>query len=172
MSRPMNMLMALCAALLAWPTLASAEEARANPTLELVFEETVTLGEFVDVGTTALGGRTIIPITGGTFSGPNMRGEIMPGGWDYQLLRADGCRSLSADYFLRTDDGVVIHVLNQGVDCPNAPAAGIPGIRTAAVFEAPLGKYEWLGHTPLVGIVEPFMTDTGLRVFIRFYRVR
>src|SRR6185503_12394400 len=82
------------------------------PTLEFAFEETVALGPATLPGDTARGGRIIIPITGGTFEGPGIKGVIMPGGWDWQLRRADGCTEVKADYFLQTDDGVVINVVN------------------------------------------------------------
>ena len=52
------------------------------PSLEFAFEEIVTLGPPENIGTTGHGGRTIIPITGGSFSGPNIRGKVVPGGWD------------------------------------------------------------------------------------------
>ena len=42
-------------------------------------------------GKTPYGSRNMIPITGGTFEGPGIRGIIVPGGWDWQLVRADGC---------------------------------------------------------------------------------
>src|SRR5690349_1453232 len=109
----MNMRLAALAAL-AFAAPAAAQEA---PSLEFVFEETVTLGEVTVPGATARGERIIIPITGGTFEGPEMKGIVLPGGWDWQLRRADGCTDVEADYFLRTDDGVVINVVNTGVIC-------------------------------------------------------
>jgi hypothetical protein len=142
------------------------------PTLEFAFEENVTLGAAVRVGATAIGGRNIIPITGGSFAGPAIRGTIMPGGWDWQLIRADGCIHIKADYMLRTDDGVVINVVNQGFGCPPGAGEGAPGVRTMAVFEPPLGKYEWLGKSAFVGVLEPAGTTPGAAVRIRFYRVR
>ena len=50
------------------------------PALEFVFEETVTLGKALEVGKTARGERRIIPIAGGHFEGPHIKGEVMPGG--------------------------------------------------------------------------------------------
>ena len=73
------------------------------PALEFAFAETVTLGKVVEVGKTVRGERRIIPITGGHFEGPRIKGEVMPGGWDWQLTRADGCTDVKADYFLKTD---------------------------------------------------------------------
>jgi hypothetical protein len=141
------------------------------PSLEFVFEEIVTLGQATAPGDTARGGRLIIPITGGTFEGPEIRGTIVPGGWDWQLRRADGCTDVEADYFLKTDDGVVINVINTGVICPGEGGAFRP-VRTHPVFEAPRGKYEWMSQTAFVGTLEPAPPEHGPAVKIRFYRVR
>ena len=147
---------------------ASAQDA---PTLEFAFEEIVTLGEVSMPGDTARGGRIIIPITGGTFEGPEIRGTVVPGGWDWQLRRADGCTDVKADYFLQTDDGVVINVVNTGVICTGED--GSPqAVRTHPVFEAPRGKYEWLSKAAFVGTLELAPPENGPAVRIRFYRVR
>ena len=156
------------AALAAAP--ATAQDAPA-PTLEFAFEETVTLGQATAPGDTARGGRLIIPITGGTFEGPEIKGTVIPGGWDWQLRRADGCTEVEADYFLKTDDGVVINVVNKGVICPGEGGAFRP-VRTLPVFEAPRGKYEWLNQAAFVGTLEPAPPAAGPAVKIRFYRVR
>ena len=140
------------------------------PRLEFAFEEVVTLAEPIPVGRTAYGERTIIPITGGTFQGPGIKGTIMPGGWDWQLRRADGCIDVKADYMLKTDDGVVINVINKGAIC--GPKGGeMRPVRTVPVFEAPLGKYEWLGQTTFVGTLEGATQAGKPAVRIRFYRI-
>ena len=141
------------------------------PSLEFVFEEIVKLGEVTRPGDTARGGRIIIPITGGTFEGPNIKGIVVPGGWDWQLRRADGCTDVKADYFLQTDDDVVINVVNTGVICTGEGGAPMP-VRTHPVFEAPIGKYEWLSKNAFIGTLELAPPENGPAVRIRFYRVR
>src|SRR5690349_6773257 len=101
--------------------IAAAEEPAPLGT-EFVMEEIVKLSPAINVGKTAKGNRRIIPIVGGRFDGPDIKGEIMSGGWDWQLDRADGCIDVEADYFLKTDDGVIINVINKGAICP--PAGG------------------------------------------------
>jgi Protein of unknown function (DUF3237) len=65
-----------------------------TPHLEFVFEEFVTLGASIHPGETPFGERNIVPITGGTFSGPNIRGKVLSGGWDWQLVSlANAARS-------------------------------------------------------------------------------
>ncbi|MCC7463796.1 MAG: DUF3237 domain-containing protein [Gammaproteobacteria bacterium] len=145
----------------------------APPRLEFVFEEVVTLAADITPGETALGRRNIVPITGGHFEGPGIRGTILPGGWDWQLWRADGCLHIKADYFLRTDDGVVINLLNQGVACPG-PNGERPAVRTQPVFEAPRGKYQWLNQSAFIGTLEVDASSAAAppaAVRIRIYRV-
>lgn len=161
-------IVAAAAGLLAAPIAAQQKD---EPGLEFAFEETVTLGKVVEVGKTVRGERRIIPITGGHFEGPRIKGEVMPGGWDWQLTRADGCTDVKADYFLKTDDGAVINVVNTGEICPGEKGAPAP-VRTHPVFEPPLGKYEWLGQQSFVGTLGMAPAKEGPAVLIRFYRVK
>jgi len=154
---------------------AAAAQPPAAPKLDFAFEEIVTLGAAVAPGKTPYGDRNIIPISGGTFEGPGngsgFKGIIMPGGWDWQLIRTDGCLDVKADYFLKTDDGVIINVVNTGVICrPKAGEAPKP-VRTHPRFEVPLGKYEWLGQSAFIGTLETAKGPNGEpAVKIRFFR--
>ena len=142
-----------------------------EPGLEVLYRSVVKLQPAIDVGETALGHRRIIPIVGGTFEGPNIRGEILPMGWDWQLDRSDGCTQIIADYFLRTDDGVVINVVNSGALCrPQAGGVAPPPVRTSPVFEAPRGKYEYLSQGAYVGTLGFDPTVTEPHVVITIYR--
>ena len=84
------------------------------PELEYVVRLNVSLGQAYSSGDNGKGTRTIIPITGGTFEGPDIKGEVLPGGADYQLA-VDGRNEVEAIYCIRTDDGVTIHVRNNGI---------------------------------------------------------
>lgn len=140
------------------------------PKLEFLFEEQVMLAGNEPIGETVAGGRIFVGITGGTFKGAGISGKILPGGWDWQQQRSDGCLRIRADYFWRTDDGVRIKVLNQGIACP--PVNGVaPPVYTWPEFEVQHGKYEWLTRTPLVGVVEHVNGSEGPAVHIRFYRI-
>lgn len=128
--------------------------AEAMPRVEFVFEERVTLAPATVLGDTDLGHRQYIPITGGTIAGPKLKGVVIPGGWDFQLGYSAGCGTLSADYFLRADDGTVIHILNQAFNCG---MAGPGGERSwfRPTFEAPKGSaYEWLTRGTFVASLE------------------
>ena len=140
-----------------------------TPQFELVFEEVVTLAPAVHPGKTPLGERNIVPITGGTFSGPNIKGQVMPGGWDWQLT-SGGCTSLKADYMLKTDDGVIINVLNRATMCEGKSAPG-GTIMTAPVFEAPVGRYEWLNDGVYIGALKVTTIEGKQAVRIRIFKV-
>jgi len=123
------------------------------PRVEFVFEARVTLSPATVVGETAMGRRQYIPITGGTVAGPKFKGQVIPGGWDYQLRTGGGCGTISADYFWRAEDGAVIHILNEGMMCPG----GAKGERTwlRPRFEAPKGPHDWLTRGTFVASLEP-----------------
>jgi hypothetical protein len=110
----------------------------------------------------------MIPIAGGTFEGPGIKGTIVPGGWDWRL---DGCVDVKANYMLKTDDGAIINILNTGALCmPKAGEAPRP-VRTSPRFEAPLRKYEWLGQTAFIGTLEGAKGPNGeTAVKIRIYK--
>lgn len=119
--------------------------------MEFALQLKVTLGEAYSCGETQHGRRTIIPITGGTFEGPNIKGTIINGGADYQIANTAINRTeLEAIYCIKTDDGVNIHVRNRGIICSGTDAEGKPTFyfRAAPQFEAPAdSKYAWLNNS-------------------------
>jgi hypothetical protein len=56
----------------------------------------------------------VVTITGGTFEGPLLRGEIL-GGADWQIARHDGVIELDARYALREARGGLVQVVSQGL---------------------------------------------------------
>src|SRR5690349_5200932 len=86
-----------------------------TPRLEFFCRATVELAAPLEVGTTPLGARRVIPIIGGHFAGEGFSGEILPGGADWQLVRQDGVALLDARYTLRTTDGALVYVSNRGL---------------------------------------------------------
>jgi len=127
--------------------------AESLPRVDFVFEARVTLAPATVLGETGVGHRQYIPITGGTVAGPRFKGQVIPGGWDYQLRTGGGCGTISADYFWRAEDGAVIHILNEGMMCPG----GAKGERTwlRPRFEAPKGPHDWLTRGTFVASLEP-----------------
>ena len=116
----------------------------AAPSFEYVLTLRVKIdGESFGVGPTSHGNRFVIPITGGTFSGPRIQGEVLPGGADYQLQQPAMHRTeLEAIYCIRTHDGVSIHVRNEGIIAGEGEQTYF---FTTPRFEAPADSpYAWL----------------------------
>jgi hypothetical protein len=148
------------------PPVGAIPPADATPRVEFAFEERVTISPAIELGNTASGHRQYIPITGGTVAGPRLKGLVMPGGHDFQLTySASDCTQLSADYFLKADDGTMIHVFNEGLVCP-----GSTGTLFRPKLEAPKGAHEWLTHATFVATLE--VEPGGQAVRIRFYQVK
>lgn len=74
---------------------------------------TVVVGPPQRIGEVPHGTRATVPITGGTFEGPRLRGRVVSGG-DWTLLRTDGVLELDLRATLETDDGALIDLRSFG----------------------------------------------------------
>ena len=140
------------------------------PVLEHVLTVHAAVAPALVMGQTPHGKRRVIPISGGSFEGRDMRGIVMPGGVDWQLLRADGVSELDARYWLQTDDAAVIRVHNRVLMAPPAPGAQ-PAVRSSVQFEAPLGNYDWLNKSVFIGTLAWDRERRPTVVTLRFFRV-
>ena len=86
-----------------------------TPELAHVCDIAVDVGPIRDLGAVPHGRRRIIQITGGTVRGPRLVADILPGGADWQYLRADGVLELVARYSILARDGVEIAITNRGL---------------------------------------------------------
>jgi hypothetical protein len=119
---------------------------------EHVFDANVTIGELLNFGKSKYGERRIIPITGGTFKGPDIEGVVLPGGADWQLTRPDGDVELYARYTLKTTDGALIQVQNRVLVHMSKDGNTPPYIRSVIDFEAPSDSpYDWINHAIFLG---------------------
>lgn len=138
-----------------------------NPPLcEFVYEAIVDIADVQNLGQSLQGQRFIVNILGGEFSGPRMKGRVLPGGADRQLLRPDGIKELDALYEIQTDDGTVITVHNQVV--VDTPASEQRYARSVVKFRAPVGQYEWLNRRIFVGTLKslkPSRNAVKIRIF-------
>ena len=144
--------------------------------LDFVVELRVSIGPVRELGPGPSGIRRVVPITGGTFEGPVLSGQVLPGGADWQIVEDDGLTFVDAHYALETDDGVLIEVRNQGIrhgpaDMMERIAAGghlTPGeyyFRTVPRFNPPAGKYDWLRRSVFVASAERHLHDVVVRVW-------
>jgi len=137
------------------------------PGLELVMTLRVEIAASLDVGEVGCGMRRVIPITGGTFEEPAIRGTVLPGGADWNLTRPDGVSEIWARYTLRTDDGVLIAIINAGLVAPQADGSRL--VRTVPQFEVAGDQYAWLRRSIFVGTLAP--AEGGNAVQLQFFRV-
>jgi hypothetical protein len=158
----------------------SAVGAQPPAATEFAFEARVLVQPPLVVGQSTNGLRRVVPIAGGTFEGPNIRGRVVPGGADWQYVRSDGAIVVEARYTLQTSDSVLIMVTNRGIR--RGPPAVMARLgrgeavdpseyyfRTGAEFEAPAGsRYAWLNESLFVGVAER-RADAAI---IRFHRLR
>lgn len=135
---------------------------------DLVLELTVELGETLDVGNTPNGFLRLIPITGGAFLGPEIKGRILPGGYDWNTALNDGVTHVCAKYALQTDDGVHISIENEGY---LSSGSHDNAIQTTPRFQVTDGKYDWLRSGVFAGSLEAGQTEVP-SVCIKIYKLK
>jgi Protein of unknown function (DUF3237) len=87
-----------------------------EPCLTKILRLEATLGEALDVGNVAQGRRRIVPLTGGTFAGPELNGTLLPGASaDWQIVLPDGSALGDIRFTLQTDHGDLLYVRSHGV---------------------------------------------------------
>jgi len=125
--------------------------------LQPLFKAEITLAPPQELGDTPQGRRRIIGITGGRFSGERLSGRVLPGGADWQVIRADGVADLDARYTLETGDGALIYVRNRGyrhgpadvlkkLSWGEAVDPSLYYMRTTPSFETGDARYSWLNR--------------------------
>lgn len=122
---------------------------------EHMWDAKVKIAGMIMVGDSKRGTRRVIPITGGTFEGPKIKGEVLPGGEDWQLVRPDGDTELNARYLLKTHDGYTIQVINQVL--MHTPKGNDQPFYCKSVIdlEAPSNSpYDYLNHAIFLGTLE------------------
>jgi hypothetical protein len=128
------------------------------------------------VGQTPGAFRRVGIVPSGTFSGERLSGVVLDGGSDWQTVRADDATTLDVRLLLRTDDDVNILMSYQGLR--HGPADVMQRLakgetvdpaeyyfRTNPVFEAPVGKYEWLNRVIGVGTGHRFPDGPVYSIF-------
>ena len=134
-----------------------------RPALDHVCTLTVALDPIREMGSGRAGARRIIPIVGGTVTGPRLCGRILNVGADWQTIFADGLAELDTRYAMETDDGATIEIVNYGYrhgpkEVLEAVARGEtvdPAsyyMRTHARLETGDARYDWVNRTLFVGV--------------------
>jgi hypothetical protein len=148
-----------------------------DPRFTPLMQLSVEVGEVLSIGHVAQGERRVVAITGGSFDdGSGWRGEVLPGGADWQLLRSDGVLEVDARYVLQDTHGARVQVTSQGLrhgpaDAIAALARGQPVdpslyyFRTAMRFETAAGALQHLNQVVAVALGAREARCVRLRVF-------
>jgi muconolactone delta-isomerase len=87
-----------------------------EPRVTRVFRLEATLAAPLELGEVAGGHRRIVPLTGGTFSGPEMSGRLLPGSSaDWQTVLPDGTALGDIRYVLETARGDLLYVQSRSI---------------------------------------------------------
>ncbi len=146
---------------------------------EFLYEVRIELDAPQLIGETPSGLRRIIYVKSGTFAGPKLKGEVLPGGGDWVVIDQDGVIRLDVRITFRTDDGALIYVKYGGVfDVSPEILQRIRNgekvdpskyyFRIAPIFETAAEKYRWLNKIVAVGVGN--RTQTG--VIYTVYAIR
>jgi hypothetical protein len=136
----------------------------------------VRVGAAEELGDVSRGRRRIVPILGGTFTGPDINGVVLPGGADWQIVRRDGLTELDTRYTLRTDAGSLVYIQNAGIRHapPDVMKRLLAGervdpahvyFRTVPVFETSAPELQWLTRAIFVGTGERYPDEVIIHVW-------
>jgi hypothetical protein len=135
-----------------------------DPSVKRVYRLEATLGEPLDLGDVAQGRRRIVPLTGGTFTGPELSGKLLPGASaDWQTVLPDGTTLGDIRYTLQTVGGDLLYVQSRGVrhGSPEVLARLARGeevdasqytFRTSTQIETAAADLGWLNRGVFVGV--------------------
>jgi len=148
----------------------------APPPLTFVMTLRVKVGDPLEFGQVPRGRRRVVPIVGGTFEGPDIRGTVLTGGADWQIVRADGLAELDTRYTLQTDAGSLIYIQNTGIrhaspETTKNLLAGQPVdpsqvyFKTIPTFETSAPELQWLARAIFVGVGERQPNDVIIQVW-------
>jgi hypothetical protein len=135
-----------------------------EPRLTKIFRLEADLGDALEVGNTPQGRRRIVPLTGGSFTGADLNGVLLPGASaDWQTILPDGTALGDVRLTLQTDRGVLLSVRSQGVrHGPPEVLARLGGgedvdaseyvFRTAMQIETAAVDLDWLNKAVCVSV--------------------
>ena len=131
----------LAAASIGFSQTASAQTPASELESEFLLELLLDVDASIDAGHTR-----IAPVTGGTFSGPGIKGTVH-GGADW-ITQVSGHSSLDVRITLETDDGEFIYMSYTGII-----RSGENGRywRVRPIFQTASEKYDWLNHAVFIG---------------------
>ena len=133
-----------------------------EPRLEHLFDVHIDVEAPQVVGATPQGMRQIFPVRTGTVEGSRIKGEVLPGGGDWALVRSDGAVQLDVRATLRTDDGALVYATYGGLIVATQEVFGrlfqgqdVPldeyYFYTNPMFQTAAPQYQWLNRLIAIG---------------------
>ena len=135
-----------------------------EPRLSQVYRLEAALGQPLELGDTARGHRRILPLTGGTFTGPGFSGKLLPGASaDWQVVLPDGTALGDIRYTLQTDRGDLLYVQSRGIRHGTAEVLARLGrgedvdaseytFRAATQIETAASDLDWLNKGVFISV--------------------
>jgi hypothetical protein len=135
-----------------------------DPRLTQVYRLEATVAEPLDLGDVAQGHRRIVALTGGTFTGPELNGTLLPGtSADWQIVLPDGTALGDIRYTLQTDGGDLLYVQSRGVRHGSAEVLARLGrgdevdaseyiFRTSTQIETAAPDLDWLNRGVFISV--------------------
>jgi hypothetical protein len=132
----------------------------------------------VSLGDAPSGERRFVPLGSGRVHGPELEGELIAGGVDWQWRRADGALEISAHYAVRCGDGSVVEIRSEGLrhgdaDVMEALARGEPVAAERYFFRTfvrfATGAPAWAHLNRSMAVASGARAASG--VVLDFYRV-
>jgi hypothetical protein len=151
-----------------------------TPVLTHIADLKVFVGKPIEagqvVGLNSRGLRRIIPITGGTVTGPGLNGRVLEGGADFQLVVNETSADLDAQYMLELDSGDRIFVKNHALRRGSAEniAKLVRGalvdpsaiyFRCVPTFEVSNPTLQWMTESIFVGTGARFPDHVQISIF-------
>jgi len=139
-----------------------------------LFDIAVNLSPRLDFGDGPLGRRVLFGAAGGSFRGPKLQGDVLPGGGDWAVFRSDGTMTLDVRLTLRTNDDALVNMTYSGrwVTPPDLRAELADPVaktrvdpsryyfRTNPLFETGAEQYAWLND--IVSVGSGYLIDGGV----------
>jgi len=135
-----------------------------DPRLTKIYRLEATVAPPLELGDMAQGHRRIVALTGGTFTGPELSGKLLPGASaDWQIILPDGTALGDIRYTLQTDRGDLLYVQSRSVRHGSqevlarlgrgeAVEAGEYTFRTSTQIEAAAPDLDWLNKGIFISV--------------------
>lgn len=137
------------------------------PVCEFMFSLDLQLTSPVSTISETMNGRGLVGITGGSFYGPALKGEVLPIGGDWAQICDNGTTKVDVRATLRTHDGANIIMFYGG----RGTTGEDKRIVSQPLFETADSRYMWLNGVVAVGIGRGTTWDTAGKASYDVFRV-